>query len=128
MNDLKPKKYALKAALCLSAGAVFAIVAAIGMSLDPTRKMAWLWILLFVATLPAFGWGSSHLARHRGYPSGAGCGLCIVAYLMSGFLGTTSPHPLALGIGVLFIVLLPTGVLLALPNKSGRSRRSNRRR
>jgi hypothetical protein len=100
-----------------------AIVPSVGMYLDPTRSMALLWILLLLATLPAIGRGASHLALSRGYSTGAGCGLCIVGYVISGFLGTTSPHPLAMGVGVLFIVLLPTVVLLALPNKSGHSHR-----
>src|SRR5438876_11632645 len=90
---------------------------AVGMYFDTGRKMVWLWILVLLATLPASGWGSSHLAQSRGYSSGAGCGLCIVGYFISGLLGTTSRHPLALCVGVLFIVLLPTVVLLALPNK-----------
>src|SRR4051794_18272712 len=120
MSDLRPKQHARRAALLLSLGAVLAIVPAVGMYFDTTRSMVLLWILLLVATLPAIGWGTSHLALSRGYSTGAGCGLCIVGYVISGFLGTTSPHPLALGIGVLFVVLLPTVVLLSLPNKARR--------
>ena len=123
MHGLSPKQHTVRAILFLSAGSALAIIPAVGMYFDTTMKMVWLWILLLLATLPAVGWGSSHLAKSRGYSSGAGCGLCIVAYVVSGFLGTTSPHPLALGIGFLFIVLLPTVVLLTLPNKSERIHR-----
>ena len=123
--NMSPKQHTVRAIIFLSVGVALAIVPAIGMYLDRERKMGWLWIPLLLATLPAVGWGSSHLARSRGYPSGAGCGLSIVAYVVSAFIGTTSPHPLALGVGVLFIVLLPTVVLLALPNKSEPSRRKH---
>ncbi len=123
MSRLKPKQHVVRAVLFLGAGAALALIPALGMYFDTGRKMVWLWILLLLATLPAIGWGSSHLAQSRGYSSGAGCGLCIVGYVVSGFLGTTCPQPLALGVGVLFVVLLPTVVLLALPNKSGHSHR-----
>ena len=126
MSELKPKQHARRAAFLLSLGAMLAIVPAVGMYFDTTRSMVILWILLLVATLPAVGWGTSHLALSRGYSTGAGCGLCLVGYIVSGFLGTTSPHPLALGVGVLFMVLLPTVVLLALPSKSSHSHRRRR--
>jgi len=125
VNDLSPKQHAKRAAIFLILGMAFAIVPAAGMYYEPTRKMFWLWALLYLSTIPAVGWGSAHLAQSRGYSSSAGCGLSVVAYVVSGFLGTTSPHPLALGIGALFLVLLPTVVLLTLPNKI---RRSNKRR
>ena len=128
MSDLSSKQHARRAAFLLGLGAALAIVPAVGMYFDANRSMAWVWILSLVATIPAIGWGSSHLALSRGYSTGAGCGLCIVGYVISGFLGTTSPHPLALGVGVLFILLLPTVVLLALPNKSGHSRRKRNSR
>src|SRR5215471_18800064 len=108
MDRLKPKQHVMRAVLFLSTGAALAIISAVGMYFDMTRKMVWLWVLLLVATLPAIGWGSSHVAQSRGYPAGAGCGLCIVGYVISALLGTTSPHPLALGVGVIFVVLLPT--------------------
>jgi hypothetical protein len=127
MSELSPKQHARRAGLLLGLGALLAIVPAVGMYYDTNRSMVLLLILLLVATLPAIGWGASHLALSRGYSTGGGCGLCIVGYIVSGFLGTTSPHPLALGVGVLFIVLLPTVVLLALPNKSGHSPRKRHR-
>ena len=128
MSDLKPRQHARRGALLFGLGAVLAIVPAVGMYFDTKRSMVFLWIVLFFATLPAIGWGASHLAVSRGYSSGAGCGLCIVGYLVSGFLGTTSPHPLAMGIGVLFVVLLPAVVLLALPNKARRRKRRHHTR
>jgi len=106
---------------------VLAIGPAIGMYFDTRREMVGLWILLLFATLPAIGWGASHLAKSRGYSGSAGCGLCIVGYIVSGFLGTASPHPLAFGVGMLFILLLPTVVLIAMPNKAERSHRSRYR-
>src|ERR1700733_2665064 len=118
MSGLRPKQHAWRAALLLSLGALLAIAAACGMSFDTGRKLVILWVIFLVATLPAIGWGTSHLARARGYSTGAGCGLCTVGYLVSGFVGTTSPHPLAFGVGILFMVLFPTVVLFALPKKS----------
>lgn len=118
-RPLRPRQHARRATLFLSMGAGFAVVPAVGMYYDTNGSMALLWIVLLLATFPAVGWGASHLAQSRGYSSGGGCGLCIIAYIVSAFLGTTSTHPLALGVGVLFIVLLPTVVLLSLPNKCG---------
>jgi hypothetical protein len=120
---MNTKQHTTRAVLFLSAGVVLAIVPAAGMYFDTKRQLGWLWLLLLLGSLPAVGWGSSHLALARGYTSGIGCVLCVIAYIVSGFVGTTSPHPLALGIGVVFIVLLPTVVLLALPNKSERHHR-----
>src|SRR5262245_46406305 len=121
MRNLSPKQHARRAGLLLGLGAVLAIVPAVALYYDTDRRMVILWILLLVATLPAVGFGASHLALSRGYSTGGGCGLCIVGYIVSGFLGATSRHPLALGVGLLFIVLFPTVVLLALPNKAGHS-------
>ena len=126
MSHLSPRQHARRAAIFLGAGVAFAIIPAVGMYIDTGRTLVWLWLVLLLATLPAVGWGSAHLAQSRGYPSGGGCGLCILGYIVSALLGTTSPHPLALGIGTVFIVLLPTVVLLALPNKAERSHRRRR--
>ena len=93
MSDLSPKQHAKRAAIFLILGMAFAIIPAVGMYHEPTRELFWLWALFGFATIPAVGWGSVHLAKSRGYSSGAGCGLSIVAYIVSGFLGTTSPHP-----------------------------------
>jgi hypothetical protein len=125
---MTPKQHTVRAAIFLGAGVACAIVPAVGMYFDKTRHLALLWLALFFATFPAVGWGASHLAQSRGYPSGGGCGLCVVGYIVSAFVGSTSPHPLALGVGILFIVLLPTVVLLALPNKAERSHHRRRRR
>ena len=127
MRHLSPKQHRLRAILFLGGGGVLAFVPAIGMYHDTGRKMVGLWILSLLATLPAVAWGASHLAQSRGYSGSAGCGLCIVGYVVSGFLGTTSPHPLALGVGMLFILLLPTVVLFAMPNKAEHSHRSRYR-
>jgi hypothetical protein len=120
---LSPSQHTRRAAIFLGAGVVFAIIPAVGMYMDNGRTLVWLWLVLLLATLPAVGWGSAHLAQSRGYPGSGGCGLCVVGYIVSALLGTTSPHPLALGIGTVFIILLPTVVLLALPNKAERSHR-----
>src|SRR5689334_3684596 len=112
MSDLSPKRHARRAALLLGLGGVLATVPVVGMYLDTHRRMILLWLLLWLATLPAIGWGTSHLALSRGYSTGMGCGICIVGYLISGFLGTTSAHPLVFGVGLLFILLLPTVILL----------------
>jgi hypothetical protein len=127
VNDLTPKQHVWRAALGISAGIALAIIPAAGMYFDKSRRMAWLWILLVLASLPMVGWGAAHLARSRGYPGAGGCGLCIAAYLVSGFVGTTSPYPLAFGIGIVFIALLPTVVLLSLPNKLKKPRRRRHR-
>jgi hypothetical protein len=126
MSHSRPKQHARKALVFLSLGAFLAIAPAVGLYFDSDRSRTWIWILLFLGTLPAVGWGASHFARSRGYPTEAGCGISIMAYLVSGFLGTINPHPLVLGGGVLFIVLLPTVVLLSIPNKSPISSRPRR--
>src|SRR3954468_11110085 len=123
MSGFRGNRHVVKAAIGLGASFAFLIIPVVGLYFDPYRKMLWLWIILFFATMPAVGWGASHLARARGYPSGGGCGLCIVGYLVSGFLGTTSPHPFAFAVGVSFMISLPVVVLFALPDKSRRSHR-----
>ena len=122
-TDQQRNQHRTRAIIGITAGLAFAAIPAVGMYFDEARELGWLWILLLIGALPAIGWGSSHLALYRGYPSGVGCSLCIIGYIVSGFLGTTSRHPLALGVGVIFIGLLPTVVFLALPDKSGSSRR-----
>lgn len=117
----------MKAAIGFGASFAFLLIPTVGIFFDPQRKMLWLWALLFLSTMPAVGWGAAHLAQARGYPSGGGCGLCIVGYLVSGLLGTTSPHPVAFAIGVTFMISLPIVVLFTLPNKAKPSHRRHRR-
>jgi hypothetical protein len=120
MNGFRANRHAVKAAIGLGASFAFLMIPAVGIYFDPQRKMLWLWALLFLSTMPALGWGAAHLARFRGYPSGGGCGLCVIGYLVSGLLGTTSPHPLAFAVGVSFMSSLPIVVLFALPKHSRR--------
>jgi hypothetical protein len=119
------RQHAVKAAIGIGASLAFLIVPLVCMYLDRDRKFIWLWVLLIFCTMPAVGWGAANLAMARGYSSAGGCAVCIVGYSISGVLGTTSPHPLVFGIGVLFIILLPVVVLFALPSKN---RRHHRRR
>src|SRR5260221_14734656 len=113
MGSSSSKQHAFKAVLGIGGALVLGIAPSVGMYYDTQRERVWLWILLLLGIVPALGWGSSHLARYRGYPGSGGCGLCIVGYIFSGFLGTTSRYPLALGAGLVFMVLLPVVVLLA---------------
>jgi hypothetical protein len=126
MSRSRTKRHARKAFWLLSLGAVLAIAPAIGMYNDTDRNRLAIWASLLLASLPAVGWGSAHLARARGYPTEAGCGISFIGYLASGFLGTTSQQPLVLGTGILFIVLLPVVVMLSLPSKAGNSDRGRR--
>jgi hypothetical protein len=112
-----------KAAIGIGASFVFLLIPLAGLYLDPKRKLIWLWVLLFFSTMPAVGWGASHLARARGYPSATGSTICIIGYIIAAFLGTSLRHPLVFALGVLFIILLPVVVLLALPSKSRRHHR-----
>src|SRR4030095_1577796 len=118
MSRSKIRLHVRRARILLSLGALLAMAPAVGLYFETDRSRAWIWFLPFIATLPAVGWGASHLAQSRGYPSEAGWGLSIVGYLISGILGFISPHRLVLGCGVLFIVLLPTIVLLSIPSKT----------
>jgi hypothetical protein len=128
MSGFRANKHTVKAAIGFGASFVFLMIPAVGIFFDPQRKLLWLWVLLFFSTMPAVGWGAAHLARARGYPSGGGCGLCVVGYLVSGFLGTTSPNPVAFAVGVSFMISLPIVVLLVLPNKARHSHRRHHHR
>jgi len=119
------RQHTAKAAIGIGASLVFLIIPLVGMYRDPDRKFIWIWVLLSFSTMPAVGWGAAPLAIARAYPSAGGCAVCIIGYVVSGVLGTTSRHPLVFGIGVLFIILLPVVFLLALPSKN---RRHHRRR
>jgi hypothetical protein len=123
MNGLR--RHTAKAAIGIGASLAFLIIPLAGVYLDPNRKFGWLWILLLFSTMPAVAWGASHLARARGYPTATGGSVCFIGYLAVGFLGKALRHPLVFGIAVLFIILLPTVVLLALPSKN---RHHHRRR
>lgn len=112
-----------KAAIGIGASFVFLLIPLAGIYLDATRKLIWLWVLLFFSTIPLVGWGASHLARARGYPSATGSTISILGYFVAAFLGTTLRHPLVFALGVLFIILLPVVALLALPSKNRPHRR-----
>jgi hypothetical protein len=120
------RQHARKALLGITGALILGLCPAVGMYFDTRRQRVVIWILLLLATLPVLAWGVSHLARHRGYSTAGGCGLCIVGYLVSGFVGSTSPYPLAFAIGIIFMVILPTLVLFAMPDKSDRSKRHRR--
>jgi hypothetical protein len=123
------RQHATKAAIGIGASLILLIILLVGIYLDRDRKFIWLWVLLLFSTMPAVGWGAAHLAMARGYPGAGGCAVCIIGYLVSGVLGTTSRHPMFFGIGVLFIILLPVVFLLALPSKHRRHyRRRHHRR
>lgn len=117
------RHHRVKAGIGIGASFVFLMIPLAGIYLDPKRKFIWLWVLLFFSTIPAVGWGASHLARARGYPSATGSTICIIGYFVAACLGTTLRHPLVFAIGVLFIILLPVIVLLALPSKNRHHRR-----
>jgi len=118
LSRSKVKRHTRKAGIYLGVGAIVAVASAVGLYFETDRSRAWLWYVLFVGTLPGVGWGASHLARSRGYPSEVGFVLSIVAYLLSGIIGAISPQRLALGCGVLFVTLLPVFVLLSIPSKT----------
>jgi hypothetical protein len=119
------RQHTAKAAIGIGASFAFLVIPLVGVYLDPDRKFIWLWVLLLCSTMPAVGWGASHLAMARGYPGAGGVAVSIIGYLVAGVLGTTLRHPMVFGIGVLFIILLPVVFFLALPVKN---RRHHRRR
>jgi len=117
------RHHRVKAAIGIGASFVFLFIPFAGLYFDRNRKFVWLWILLFFSTLPTVGWGASHLARSRGYPRATGSTICIIGYFIAGFLGTALRHPPVFGLSILFVILLPVIVLLALPSKT-RARRT----
>lgn len=80
------------------------------------------WALLMLPALPLAAWGASHLARLRGYPSGAGYGLFVLGLFFSSFLAGTR-SPLTVGFGFLFTALFPWILLLSIPNKARQTHR-----
>jgi hypothetical protein len=119
------RQHTAKAAIGIGVSLVFLIIPIVGVSLDPSRKFIWLWVLLLFSTMPAVAWGAAHLAISRGYPGAGGCAVCIIGYVVAGVLGTTLRHPLVFGISALFVILLPVVFFLALP---GKHRRHHHRR
>jgi 4-amino-4-deoxy-L-arabinose transferase-like glycosyltransferase len=117
------RQHTAKAAIGIGACFVFLIIPLVGVRLDPERKFIWLWVLLLFSTMPAVGWGATHLAMSRGYPGASGFAISIIGYVVAGMLGTTLRHPTVFGIGVLFIILFPVVILLALPRKHRRHHR-----
>ena len=79
------------------------------------------WALLILPALPVAAWGAAHLAKLRGYPPGAGYGLFIFGFFVSGFLAGTH-SPVTIGFAFVFVTLLPPVVLMGLPKKPHRFR------
>lgn len=119
------RQHTAKAAIGIAASFLFLIIPLVGAYLDPDRKFIWLWVLFLFSTMPAVGWGASHLAMARGYAGAGGFAVSIIGYIVAGVLGTALRQPMVFGIGVLFVVLLPVVFFLALPSKN---RRHHRRR
>jgi hypothetical protein len=114
-------QHRLRAAIGVVTGVLLAIVAAVVSYFDYVPGKGTKWILLILPALPLVAWGCSHLARHRGYPSGAGYGLFIFGFFASSFIAGVHT-PITVGFALVFVVLLPTIVLFALPKKSGHFR------
>jgi hypothetical protein len=123
MRSSRHLSHGLKAVLLLTFGAAVATIPTVAFFLDTERTYGWVWILLWLATIPSVGWGAWHLALARGYAGPAGCTISIVGYCIGGLIGAASFDPVAVAIGSLFIVALPTLVLLTLPNKTPHSHR-----
>src|SRR5262245_39263514 len=104
MAAFSRRQHLIRAVIGIGSALVLGFGPALGLYYDENRERLWLWLLLMFSTLPVLGWGASHLARYRGYPASGGCALCFVGYVVSGFVGTTNPHPLAFGLGVVFTV------------------------
>ena len=119
MSYFRRHPHALKATIGTGTGIVLALAAAIMTHLTYVPGRGSKWALLILPALPLVAWGSLHLAQHRGYPSGAGCGLFIVGLFVSGLIAG-SRGVTAVGVAIIFVTLLPAVVLLALPRKSGR--------
>lgn len=113
----RPKAYA-GVALGLVLSLSGAIMAVLGH--EPINGIKWSWVV--IAGLPLIAWGCSHLARQRGYPSGAAYGLFSFALLVAYFVSGTRTPQIAC-IGFLFVGLLPTTVLLLLPKRTKYLRR-----
>ena len=124
MAHITTKQHRMRAVIGIGGGLVCGVISMGGIYIEEyvTKSKPYM-ALLFIPALPLVAWGSLHLAWQRGYSSAAGCGLFILAFFVSGFVGTRSTHPLAVGLGFVFLAMLPTTVLLALPNKSRHDRR-----
>lgn len=113
----RPKAYAgIAIGLVLSiSGAVMAVLGR-----EPINEIKWSWIV--VAGLPLIAWGCSHLARQRGYPSGAAYGLFGFALMVAYFVSSNRTQQIVC-IGFLFVAILPITVLLLLPKRTKYLRR-----
>ena len=122
MPRFSRNQHAARAAIGLVAGTLLAVVAAVVsyFTFQPGRGTKW--ALLMLPALPLVAWRSSHLARLRGYPGSAGYGLFAFGFFASGFIAGTR-SPVTVGFAFVFVALLPTVVLFALPKKGGHSRR-----
>ena len=58
-----------RAVMGLSVGMAFALISAVMGYIDyrPDKLTHWVWVV--ICALPIVAWGSSHLARFKGYPA-----------------------------------------------------------
>jgi hypothetical protein len=122
MTKFTAKQHATRAFIGITCGFMMAIVSAIVAYRDytPGKGSKWAWLILLA--LPVVTWACTHLARYRGYPSGAAYGLVFVGFFISG-VTIVSRSPLVVGFMFICMEAIPVGVLLALPKKSGHFRR-----
>ena len=80
------------------------------------------WGLLILAALPWIGWGCSHLALERGYPTSAAHSLVVVGLLVAVLIGA-SQLPGTIGLAFVFVAVMPPVMLLSLPVRFGAMRR-----
>jgi len=85
MTKYSAKQHATRAFIGLAGGFVMPIVSAIVAYHDytPGKGTKWAWLVLLA--LPVVTWACTHLARYRGYPSGAAYGLVVAGFIISAF-------------------------------------------
>lgn len=121
MTRFTRNQHRVRALIGIVTGLLLAILAAVVSYFDFVPGKGTKWILLILPALPLAAWGSSHLARHRGYPSAAGYSVFVFGFFASSFIAGVHT-PITVGFALVFVALLPTVVLLALPKKSGHFR------
>jgi integral membrane sensor domain MASE1 len=96
MTKFTAKQHATRAFIGITCGFMMAIVSAIVAYRDytPGKGNKWAWLILLA--LPVVTWACTHLARYRGYPSGAAYGLVVAGFIISGFT-IVSRSPLDVG-------------------------------
>jgi len=117
MTRLTRKQHGGRAVIAISTGLLLAIAAAVIAYFEYVPGKGTKWMLLVLPALPLTVWGCSHLARYRGYPSGAAYGLFVLGIIASNFVAANR-SPLTIGFAFVFMALLPAVVLLVLPKKS----------